>query len=175
MTPEDLVEIEAIKQLKHAYARLLDTKRWDVLAALFVPDATASYSGGQLSFTGRDAIIAFLRRVLASPKVLTVHNMGQPEIELLSSDRARATWALRDEVIMVESGTYVRGASLYEDEYRKVDGSWRFAHTGYRRLFEEIGPRPADVSLTASWFEDEGRSSIAAPTRSAGDQHTPRA
>lgn len=163
MTPEDLVEIEAIKKLKYAYARLLDTKRWDELAELFVPDATASYGGGNLSFTGRDAIMEFLRGVLASETVLTTHNMSQPEIELLSPDRARATWRLHDEVILVEGATYVRGASIYEDEYRKVDGSWLFAHTGYKRLFEEMGPRPDDVSLTASWFEDEGRSRLLVP------------
>ena len=168
MTPEDLVELEAIKRLKYGYARLLDTKSWDELRELFVEDATASYSGGQLSFTGRDKIIEFLRSVLGSHAVLSVHNMGHPEIELLSPDRAQASWSLSDELIFVEGGMFVRGASIYEDEYRKVDGSWLFTHTGYRRLFEETGPRPADVSLTASWFEDEGRSRLAAPNTSDG-------
>ena len=163
MTPEDLVEIEAIKKLKYAYARLLDTKRWDELAELFTPDATASYGGGNLSFTGRDAIMEFLSGVLKSETTLTTHNMSQPEIELLSSDRARGVWKLHDEVIVLDAATYVRGASIYEDEYRKVDGSWLFAHTGYKRLFEEMAPRSKDVSLTASWFETEGRSSLLPP------------
>ncbi len=34
MTPDELVEIEAIKRLKYAYSRCLDTKAWDELATL---------------------------------------------------------------------------------------------------------------------------------------------
>mgnify|MGYP003346079516 FL=1 len=40
MTPEDLVELEAIKRLKYAYFRNLDLKQWDDIALLFTPDAT---------------------------------------------------------------------------------------------------------------------------------------
>ena len=32
MTPEDLVEIEAIKQVKYRYFRFLDLKQWDEIA-----------------------------------------------------------------------------------------------------------------------------------------------
>ena len=162
MKPEDLVEIEQIKRLKYRYARLLDTKDWDGLAACFVEDATASYSGGQLSFEGRDAIIGFLQKVLGSHDVLTTHFMGQPEIELKSPSSAKGIWALQDLVILPEPapGMNVRGASFYDDEYVKVDGEWRFRHTGYRRVWEEMSPRPADVTLTASWWEDGGKSRI---------------
>ena len=160
MSPDDLVEIEEIKRLKYRYARLLDTKQWDELATLFTPGATASYSGGQLSFEGRDAIMGFLRQVLGSPEILTVHAMGQPEIELTGPASARGTWALQDQVILVEPGTYVRGASFYEDRYAKIDGAWLFEHTGYKRVFEEMGQRPSDAQLTASWFNDGGRSRI---------------
>jgi hypothetical protein len=54
----------------------------------------------------------------------------------------------------------VRGASFYDDRYAKVDGAWRIAHTGYRRVFEEIEPRSPDVKLTASWWATDGRSSL---------------
>ena len=46
MTPEDLVEIEAIKRLKYAYARCIDQKLWDEIATLFTADAVAA-SGEQ--------------------------------------------------------------------------------------------------------------------------------
>jgi len=165
VTPEDLVEIEQIKVLKYRYARFLDTKEWDALAALFVEEATTSYSGGQLSYEGRDAIIGFLKQVLGSTEVLTTHFMGQPEIELTGPTSAKGTWALRDLVIFPEPppGMSVRGASFYEDEYVKVGGEWRFKHTGYRRVWEEMSPRSADVKLTASWF-DGGKSNIVSPS-----------
>ena len=161
MTPEDLVEIEAIKRLKYRYARLLDTKDFDALNELFVKDATASYSGGQLSYEGRDAIVGFLRTALGSTTMLTSHLVGQPEIELTGPDTASGTWALQDMVIIAEQGTEIRGTAFYEDRYVKLGGSWKFLHTGYRRVYEEMGPRPTDLKITASWW-DGGASTIVA-------------
>jgi len=162
VTPDDLIAIEEIKRLKYRYARLLDTKSFDELVDCFVPDATASFSGGQLSFEGRDAIIGFFKATLGSPGMLTTHAMGQPEIELTGPDSARGTWGLQDVVIVAEHNVEIRGASFYSDEYVKVGGGWRFRHTGYRRVWEEMGPRRPGTKLTASWFENEGRSSIVA-------------
>lgn len=159
MTPEDLVEIEAIKRLKYRYARLLDTKDFDALNDLFIQDATASYSGGQLSYEGREAIVDFLRTALGSTTMLTSHLVGQPEIELTGPDTAEGTWALQDMVIVAEHHLEIRGTAFYEDRYVKVDGSWRFSHTGYRRVYEEMGPRSPQLKITASWW-DGGASTI---------------
>ena len=38
-TPERLLAVEQIRQLKARYFRLLDTKRWDEFEALFSADA----------------------------------------------------------------------------------------------------------------------------------------
>ena len=46
MTPDDLVEIELIKQLKYKYARCLDLKMWDELAETLTEDAVCDYSNG---------------------------------------------------------------------------------------------------------------------------------
>jgi SnoaL-like domain len=166
VTPEDLVEIEAIKRLKYRYARLLDTKDFDSLADLFVEEATASYSGGQLSYEGRDAIIGFLRAALGSTTMLTSHLVGQPEIELTGHDSAEGTWALQDMVILAEQGIEIRGTAFYEDRYVKVAGAWRFRHTGYRRVYEEMSPRLSEAKITASWWAG-GASTIV-----AGEPHT---
>jgi hypothetical protein len=161
VTPDDLIEIEAIKRLKYRYARLLDTKDFDGLRALFVPEATASYSGGQLAYEGRDAIIAFLRDALGSTAMITSHLVGQPEIELTGPGRAEGRWALQDLVIARDRSIEIRGTAFYEDRYVKRDGSWKFEHTGYRRVYEEMGPRAPEVQITASWWEG-GSSSIVA-------------
>src|SRR5437588_1014154 len=109
VTPEDLVEIEAIKRLKYRYVRLLDLKEWDELAELFVADATASYGGGQYSFEGREEIMAFLRRTMERTSMLTSHKVHQPEIELTGPDSATGTWALDDVVNHTELGVTIRG------------------------------------------------------------------
>jgi uncharacterized protein (TIGR02246 family) len=148
MTPEDLVEIEAIKRLKYRYVRLIDLKEWDELETLFVADATATYSDGKYSFQGRDAIMAFLRDAMASTNMLTSHKVHQPEIEI-DGDRATATWALEDVVIHLDYSVRISGAAFYHDEYVKQDGEWRIKHTGYERVYEEVQPRADDIKLTA--------------------------
>ncbi|MGZ4139469.1 MAG: nuclear transport factor 2 family protein [Actinomycetota bacterium] len=153
MTPEDLVEIEEIKRLKHRYARLLDTKDWDGLRDCFVEEATASYSGGQLSFEGRDAIIGFLKKALGPENMVTSHAMGQPEIDLTGPDSASGTWALQDLVIVTDGALEIRGAAFYDDRYVRTRDGWRFLHTGYRRVYEEMGPRRPEIGLTATWGE----------------------
>ena len=160
MTPDDLVEIEQIRQLKYRYVRFIDTKRWDDLALLFAPDATASYGGGATERAGRDAILDFLVTSMADESMLTSHKVHQPEITLTGPDTATGVWALDDVVVLGSLGMTVRGASYYDDRYVKLDGDWRIAHTGYRRVFEEIEPRRPELKLTASWWGTDGRSSL---------------
>ncbi len=154
MTPEDLVELEAIKRLKYRYLRLIDTKEWDELATLFVPDATATYSDGKYSFSGRDAIMGFLSDAMASKNMLTSHKVHHPEIELVGASTARAVWALEDVVVHLDYNMTIRGAAFYTDEYVKVGGEWKIKHTGYERIYEEMEPRSKDVKLTAKKWKD---------------------
>jgi hypothetical protein len=152
VTSDDLVEIEQIKRLKYRYVRCLDLKLWDEMVDCFVPDATASYGDGEYSYEGRDAILGFLRKALGKTTMVTSHKVHQPEIELTGADTATGTWGLEDVVIITDAAITIRGAAFYSDRYVKVDGAWRIAHTGYERLFEEMGPRPADLKLTANRF-----------------------
>jgi hypothetical protein len=161
VTPEDLVEIEQIKRLKHRYARLLDQKQFDELErTVFAEDATASYGGGTHELDGRTAIVDWLRNAMGSTSMLTSHMMGQPEIDLVGDGEATGSWSLQDVVVLVDLGVTVRGASYYSDRYVKVDGDWRIAHTGYRRVYEELEPRREEIKLTASWWGTDGRSSL---------------
>ncbi|HET9731137.1 MAG TPA: nuclear transport factor 2 family protein [Acidimicrobiales bacterium] len=153
MTPDDLVAIEAIKQVKYRYLRAVDTRDWDLLATTLTEDATSAYSSGKLSYEGRDAIIAFLRESMPEKDMLTSHKVHHPEIELTGPDTADARWALEDVVIILPAGLTLRGAAYYEDKMARVDGQWRIAHTGYRRLYEEMTPRK-DETVTDHWWKD---------------------
>jgi len=161
MTPGDLVEIEQIHQLKYRYVRFIDQKRWDDLASLFVEDATASYGGGAVQLEGRAAIMEFLTGSMGDEAMLTSHKVHQPEITLVGPDAATGIWALDDIVILGELNMTVRGSSFYDDRYVRVgDDGWRIAHTGYKRIYEEIEPRSPDLKLTASWWGTDGRSKL---------------
>ena len=160
LTVDDLIAMEEIKRLKYKYVRCLDQKKWDDIAECFVPDAVASYGGGAWAFEGRDAILDFLRSSMGSEKFLSGHRVGQPEIDITGPDTAKAIWALSDTVAQLEFGVDIRGGAFYEDEYVKVDGEWKIKSTGYKRTYEEMEPRADNITLTASLFETDGRSSL---------------
>lgn len=164
MTPEDLVEIEAIKRLKYRYIRCLDQKLWDEIGGCFTDDAVAAYSGGAYSFDGRDAIVEFLRRSMGAETFHSSHRVHQPEIDLTGPDTATGVWALEDTVIETQWQITIRGAAFYTDDYVKQDGRWLIRRTGYRRTFEELQPRAEvpGLRLTASWWATEGKSSLPA-------------
>ena len=137
----DLVALEEIRQLKHRYLRCVDLKLWDDLADTFTSGATADYGtpalGKPIRLTGRDEIVAFLRKKLG-PQIITMHFASQPEITV-DGDGATGTWAFQDTVIATEYRMLLTGSAFYEDRYARCeDGRWRIAHTGYVRTYEAI-------------------------------------
>ncbi|MFI5044937.1 MAG: nuclear transport factor 2 family protein [Acidimicrobiales bacterium] len=161
MTPDDLVDIEGIKRVKYAYLRCLDQKDWDGMVDLFTDDATATYSGGKYSYTGRDEIIGFISRNMSREQFHSSHRVHHPEIDV-EGDEATGTWALEDTVLDTEWNFLLLGAAFYTDRYRRVDGRWLIAHTGYRRSFEVMMPTSSieGFAVTASWWGTDGQSSL---------------
>lgn len=152
-----LVDIEAIKSLKHRYMRAVDLKDWDLLADTLEPDVTARY-GKRLDFTNRSDLLAYFRENVG-PEILTVHHLHQPEIDV-DGDMATGTWALRDQVIIPEYRIMITGACFYTDTYRRGDdGDWRIATTTYERLFEatESLDVRTDFRLTDNRWADSHR------------------
>lgn len=161
----DWRDLEAVKRLKYKYMRCIDQKLWDVVGSCFTDGATAAYSGGKYAYTGRDDIVAFLRRSMSSEGFLSSHRVHHPEIDFQGPDAATGIWALEDTVVDVDHGVTIQGAAFYEDRYVKEgDGIWRIAHTGYRRTWEEIFPRASirGLKLTASFWATGGQSELEA-------------
>lgn len=147
MTPEDLVEIELIKQLKYTYQRLLDLHEFDDMRTVFTPDAKARYSDGHYSFDDVEGIIAFLKESMGSDRFLSSHSVHHPEITLHGDGTATGIWRLEDQVLLLEHDLNLRGAAHYHDRYVKTDEGWRIAETGYVRIFEEMHPRASIAGL----------------------------
>jgi ketosteroid isomerase-like protein len=155
-TLADLLDLEAIKQVKYAYIRCVDTKGWDELGTLLTDDAVATYASGKHTFEGREAILEFLSSSLGDPRMLSSHRVQQPEIALHGDGTATALWALDDTVIMLDAGFTLRGSAYYTDEMVKVDGEWKIRSTGYRRLYEEMEPRDhAGLNITDQWSDHD--------------------
>ena len=128
-------ELESVKRLKYRYLRYLDTKQWESLATLLTDDCTVAYDSGRFACNGRAEIMAFLERSMGTHELLSVHHVHHPEVDLLDAENARGVWYLEDTVFDYRSRVRVDGTAIYADRYRKVDGAWRIAHTGYRRIW----------------------------------------
>jgi acetyl esterase/lipase len=125
-----LAAIEQIHQLKARYFRLLDTKQWDALRAVFARDAHLHDEESGARWSGRDTIADGIARVLAQAR--TVHHGHMPEIELLSDTEARGIWAMND---WVDTPAFtLEGWGHYHERYVFEDGAWRIADERISRL-----------------------------------------
>jgi hypothetical protein len=128
-------DLEAIRQLKARYFRLIDTKDWDGLRGVFTDDVTVDVSAdGAGTFEGLDAFLDMLVPTLQD--VVTVHHGHMPEIAITSPTTATGIWAMED-VLQFRPETGIdtlHGWGHYHETYRKVDGAWRIATTRLSRL-----------------------------------------
>jgi hypothetical protein len=131
-----LLEIEAIKQLKARYCRLLDAKDWTAWRRIFTDDflSDTSQAGGKV-IRGAAEFVAFTSKSLGDRA--TVHQVHAPEIELTSAATARGIWALED-VVRLAPGVNLRGYGHYHETYEKIDGQWRITRSELTRLREDI-------------------------------------
>jgi hypothetical protein len=135
-TLQHLRDVEAIKQLKARYFRLLDAKRWEEWALVFTKGAVMEVPEANMVNNGRDEIVQRVSSALQHAR--TVHHGHMPEIELTGPDTARGTWAMSDfvEWPRSESGARVglRGYGHYHEEYVREAGEWRIARMRLVRL-----------------------------------------
>jgi 3-phenylpropionate/cinnamic acid dioxygenase small subunit len=153
----DLETLEDVRRLKYRYLRTLDTKQWDDFADTLAPDVEATY-GKRLSFTGRDAVVEYMRTSLP-PTIITIHQCHHPEIELVGdpATSAKGTWYLYDKVLVLEHRLMLTGAAFYDDEYvRGEDGRWRIARTSYVRSYEAMEKLSDTWHLTANRWAPAG-------------------
>jgi uncharacterized protein (TIGR02246 family) len=134
-------DVEAIKQLKARYFRLMDTKDWDGFGDVFAPDVEidTSIDGGGV-VNGRDEFVSFLRGVIGD--VITVHHGHMPEITVTSPTTATGTWALEDQLWWPEGSPlrHMHGFGHYHETYEKTGGTWRIKTLRLTRLYRIFDP-----------------------------------
>lgn len=155
--PEAWADVEAIKQLKAQYCRLLDTKDWVAWRDLFVDDfiSDTSQAGGKI-ISGADEFVAFLARTLGKPSQPTVHQVHAPEIELTSPSTATGVWALND-IVRLAPGLNLQGYGHYHETYEKADGQWRIKTSTLTRLREDVFNPVFSVRISACLRDAAGR------------------
>jgi len=128
-------DLEAIRQLKARYFRLMDTKRWDELQRVFIDDADIDMTGEGSAHTSTAAQFVTLLRSMIE-EVVTVHHGHMPEIELTSPDSATGTWAMEDHLWWPEGSPirHLHGYGHYHETYVRTDDGWRIASMRLTRL-----------------------------------------
>jgi len=144
MDPIDrLVAIEEIKQLKARYFWSVDRKDWDGLATVFTDDAVfdmtaemawqggkTSEASGEVVVVGGTAIAEFCASVVG-PEVVSVHHGHTPVIDVVAPDTATGRWIMFDWLDFGDRE--MRGHGWYDEEYRRVAGTWLISRLDLRR------------------------------------------
>jgi hypothetical protein len=132
-----LMDVEAIKQLKHAYFRCVDTANLEELGTLFHEDVTVHFVGGTYEWNvqGREEYVNNIAMAF-SKEAIGQHNAHHPEVQMLSETEATAIWYLADNMWILNHASKTHGTALYWDRYLKVDGKWLIKETNYERIYE---------------------------------------
>ena len=133
MTPiEQLLEKEAIKEVRVMYSHYFDGKNLDGLVDLFADDAVCEFGpeyGGD--WVGKAQIRENYGRFTsgAGPEFGVLHAVTNPWIRLIDATTANGRWYLLDlrTTEGVENPLILFG--VYDDVYRKIDGRWRISRT----------------------------------------------
>jgi len=92
---QQLIDIEAIKELKAQYCVCVANEDWDTFFTLFAEDLEFVMPQGD-SFTSRSAFYDVHKISLQDPKVWGVVRCFTPIITITGSDRAKGHWAMED-------------------------------------------------------------------------------
>ena len=144
---ERLEATEAIRALKARYFRMMDTKDWAGLEAVFAPDLVADFRAAtgrnddsQLTH-GAAAYVARLAPILNG--VITVHHGHMAEITIESPDRASGIWAMEDKLWPGDGSAlpfcWMHGYGHYHERYVRIDGEWLIEEIALTRLRVDAG------------------------------------
>ena len=141
MDAGSLADIEAVRQLKARYFRLMDTKRWDEWRDVFTDDLLVwvpDDSGVEDPTVGRDAFVEGTRAFIEA--VTTIHHGHMSEVRV-DGDTATGITAMEDHLWWPPGGpmAHMWGTGWYEETYRRGDdGEWRIATMRLRRIRIEV-------------------------------------
>lgn len=132
-------DLEDIRQLKARYFRMMDTKDWDGLAAVFTDDVEIDVRGEAGGVT--HSVAEYMPFVIAALEgVTTVHHGHMPEIEITSPTTAKGIWALEDQLWWPEGSPirFMHGYGHYHETYEKTAAGWRIKTMTITRLHRVV-------------------------------------
>jgi 3-phenylpropionate/cinnamic acid dioxygenase small subunit len=115
----------AITALAFRYARVIDTRDWQLIGDCFTPDAVAHYSTG--SYAGLDAIDALFRGLFE--RLDGTHHLVSNVEARIAGDTAtaRSNFQAAHVRSAATGGTLFTTAGVYEDSLVRTPAGWRIA------------------------------------------------
>jgi len=135
----------AIRDLMHAYGRLLDARDFDGFAKLWTDDAVYIGGPGSDRLVGGPAIAGFLRDIITS----NPSGVGEPNFHVffneeisVAGEQARGTSMSAFVTPRATGAPAMVMLARYEDEFVRQDGTWKFR----RRVVSGLLPAPRATS-----------------------------
>lgn len=144
---ERLAAIEAIRRVKAAYFRGVDTEDGDLVRSILAVDCELDYNGCcadpksgvdfmpamNVVLKGRDSWVS---GAFSKAGITSVHQGHQAEIEITGPDSARATWAMTDRLYMPPGAPFglMRGFGFYHETYVRETDGWKIRALRIQRL-----------------------------------------
>lgn len=148
MSPiEELVELEAIKNVRYLYCHYFDGQQVDKLADLFTEEAVCEFGPGYGGdWVGKQQIREnYANYSIAEGQVHEVmHAVTNPWIRFVDDETANGRWYLLDLRTAESAENPLILFGIYDDVYKKVDGQWLIHRTRIDFLWpkrEYYGPR----------------------------------
>jgi hypothetical protein len=124
-----LEDAEAIRSLKARYFTCCDRKDPEGMRACFAPGPVLIDYGRIGVFQHRDQLVEIFTQLGCHPHVVEMHHGVNPDITVLDEEHARGTWGLHYQMIDTRERMITQLGAYYEDEYRKIDGTWKISAT----------------------------------------------
>jgi hypothetical protein len=148
---ERLGAIEEIRKLKARYWRGVDSANGDLVRSILAEDCELDYVGccidpvsgidhmPQMNMVMRGRA-AWQTGNLEEPRLVTVHQGHQHEIQVTSPTTADGIWSFSDRFFMPPGAPFERlvGYGHYHDTYEKIGGKWLLKTTRITRLRVEV-------------------------------------
>ncbi|MFI6362250.1 nuclear transport factor 2 family protein [Nocardia sp. NPDC050630] len=135
-TPDILITVHQLTQVKARYCLAVDTQDWAALTDLMTLDIELDVSHsitGVPVITGRDNAVAMIRSALTGAR--TAHQVHTPLIDA-DGDEARVIWAMQDRVVW-NNGSALTGYGHYHERWVRRHDDWKLASLTLTRLITE--------------------------------------
>ncbi|MEM7018238.1 MAG: nuclear transport factor 2 family protein [Pseudomonadota bacterium] len=153
---EEMLEKEAVKEVRIMYSHYFDGKDVDALADLFTEDAICEFGpdyGGD--WVGKMQIKENFSKyaALEGPLYGVLHSVTNPWIRLVNETTANGRWYLHDLRTTEGAENPLILYGIYDDIYKKQNGRWLIHRTRIDFLWPKrqfYGPRDLDALAAES-------------------------